>query len=258
MSSILGNFYKVIGTVLDYFFEGLIFIVSLLVQIFKSVQQVIISLFLFGGCLVFFLFLLPLGMSRRSIGPFGLLFIIFLFPLIGTVAVSYLKYLQYMITEYFYEKADYHLLGKNVTYEKMGDYGKRYQRKIKEEQEKAREEAFRKQFEDFLGGAQFQWHYGPFDQGFDDFSRGYQGQQGGYYQQTQSPSGFKVKYEEAARTLGVPVTADKYEIKLAYRKLAKMYHPDINKNPNATQMFQQINDAYEFMSDENIARYKRM
>ena len=49
-----------------------------------------------------------------------------------------------------------------------------------------------------------------------------------------------------------------YEIKLAYRKKAKKYHPDLNKSPDATEMFQRINEAYEFLSDENIERYKNI
>lgn len=258
MNRILGNINKGLGTFFDYLFEFLISFVSLLVSIFKSAQQVLLTIFLFGGCFILLLFMNVLIFNLKS-WPFLLILMILIFPLIGSIAVSYLKYLQYMITEYFYEKADYYLLGKNVTYEKMGDYGKRYQRKVKEEQKKAQEEAFRRQFEDFLGGSNFQWHYGPFDQGFEEeFYRQQTG--GGYYQQRQasSPSSFRQKYEEATATLGVSPDADKYEIKLAYRKMAKMYHPDINKEVDATQKFQQISDAYEFLSDENIARYKRL
>lgn len=69
---------------------------------------------------------------------------------------------------------------------------------------------------------------------------------------------FKKKYEESCDLLGVGYNADKYEIKLAYRKKAKQYHPDLNKSPDATRMFQQINNAYEFLSDDNIDRYNNM
>ena len=58
--------------------------------------------------------------------------------------------------------------------------------------------------------------------------------------------------------LGINYAADKYEIKLAYRKKAKEYHPDINKAANATEMFQKINDAYEFLNEDNIERYKKL
>lgn len=49
--------------------------------------------------------------------------------------------------------------------------------------------------------------------------------------------------------LGVEKTATPEEIKSAYRKLAKQYHPDVNKSPDATQKFKDINEAYEVLSD---------
>ena len=58
--------------------------------------------------------------------------------------------------------------------------------------------------------------------------------------------------------LGLPMDADIYQVKLAYRKKAKEYHPDINRAENATETFQKINDAYEFLSEGNIERYKKL
>ena len=49
--------------------------------------------------------------------------------------------------------------------------------------------------------------------------------------------------------LKVGRTADKTEIKKAYRKLAKQYHPDVNKEPGAEDQFHQIQEAYEVLSD---------
>ena len=69
---------------------------------------------------------------------------------------------------------------------------------------------------------------------------------------------FKSRYEKSCALLGVPIDTDKYQVKLAYRKKAKEYHPDINQSPDATKKFQEINEAYEFMSDENIQRYNQM
>src|SRR5699024_373169 len=69
---------------------------------------------------------------------------------------------------------------------------------------------------------------------------------------------FVTKYKKSCDILEVDYNADKYAIKLAYRKMAKKYHPDINKSENATEKFQEINNAYDFLSDENIKRYNRI
>ena len=50
-------------------------------------------------------------------------------------------------------------------------------------------------------------------------------------------------------TLGVSKNASADEIKSAYRKLAKQYHPDINKAPEAQAKFKEINEAYEVLGD---------
>jgi len=49
--------------------------------------------------------------------------------------------------------------------------------------------------------------------------------------------------------LGVSKTATDAEIKSAFRKLAKKYHPDINKEPEAEQKFKEIGEAYAVLSD---------
>jgi curved DNA-binding protein len=49
--------------------------------------------------------------------------------------------------------------------------------------------------------------------------------------------------------LGVPRTASQDEIQRAYRKLARTYHPDINKDPGAEEKFKDISEAYQVLSD---------
>ncbi|KAE7997308.1 hypothetical protein FH972_001954 [Carpinus fangiana] len=51
-------------------------------------------------------------------------------------------------------------------------------------------------------------------------------------------------------TLGVPKSANSKEIKAAYRRLARQYHPDVNKQPGATEKFKEISAAYEVLSDD--------
>ena len=50
--------------------------------------------------------------------------------------------------------------------------------------------------------------------------------------------------------LGVARTADKEEIKRAFRRLARQYHPDVNQSPEAETKFKEINEAYEVLSDD--------
>ncbi|PPS20214.1 hypothetical protein GOBAR_AA00340 [Gossypium barbadense] len=50
--------------------------------------------------------------------------------------------------------------------------------------------------------------------------------------------------------LGVSKNASKSDIKSAYRKLARNYHPDVNKEAGAEQKFKEISEAYEVLSDD--------
>ena len=56
--------------------------------------------------------------------------------------------------------------------------------------------------------------------------------------------------------LGVSRNASADEIKSAYRKLAKKYHPDLNKAPDAAEKFKEVNEAYEGLGDaDKRAKY---
>lgn len=54
--------------------------------------------------------------------------------------------------------------------------------------------------------------------------------------------------------LGVSKTASQDEIKSAFRKLAKKYHPDVSKEENAEEKFKEVQEAYAVLSDENKRR----
>ena len=59
--------------------------------------------------------------------------------------------------------------------------------------------------------------------------------------------------------LGVAKDADEAEIKKAYRKLVRKYHPDVSKEPDAAERTVEINRAYETLSDkEKRAEYDEM
>ena len=59
-------------------------------------------------------------------------------------------------------------------------------------------------------------------------------------------------------TLGVSRNAEQDEIKRAYRKLARKYHPDVNKEASAEETFKEVSRAYEVLSEPEIrARYDR-
>src|SRR5579872_6090166 len=54
--------------------------------------------------------------------------------------------------------------------------------------------------------------------------------------------------------LGVSRSASAEEIKRAFRNLARKYHPDVNKQPDAEARFKEINEAYEILSDPSKRR----
>lgn len=58
-----------------------------------------------------------------------------------------------------------------------------------------------------------------------------------------------VAYKDYYEILGVSKAATEQEIKSAYRKLAKKYHPDVNKTPGAEQKYKDVNEAYEVLHD---------
>lgn len=54
--------------------------------------------------------------------------------------------------------------------------------------------------------------------------------------------------------LGIAQTATEQEIKQAYRRMARQWHPDVCREPNATEMFRAVSDAYNVLSDSLLRR----
>lgn len=271
MKYLWGQFLYILAKATDGFFGLLIGGLSLMVEGVERIRSYFAPLL---GCMAFGIisspfFLFPILSLPRWAWIFIL--ILLFFPMIGRNGVAALNYGRYVLSEYLYDLSNYYKKGTDSK-KSFSSYGPRYRRKRWEEEERKRKEAQREQrekwdkiFNDFFsGGGSTGAGFGYYD--FSDFGRGHSqnnaGSSGGYegyrQSQTQSPVGaFKKEYEANCDILGLAYTATEYEVKLAYRKLAKKYHPDINKEAGATRRFQEINKAYEFLSKENIERYKR-
>ncbi|MBZ2174241.1 DnaJ domain-containing protein [Schnuerera sp. xch1] len=255
LGKILSSITEVISIVLDI----LIGIINFTVTLVNTIARGFIALIGMGGCLLLFMLAGPFGILML-LNPYVILTILFfvVFPLLGTKFVSYLKYIKYMLTEYLFDRANYLMYGTNSKYASFSEYGYRYKkaeeaRKRKEQQQ--RQEQQRKEWEERFK----QWQEYQNSQRTYDNYRGYRQYTGSNQQAYSNPTTeFKKKYEESCDLLNVSYSADKYQIKLAYRKKAKEYHPDINKSANATEMFQKVNNAYEFLNDDNIRRYKNI
>lgn len=68
-----------------------------------------------------------------------------------------------------------------------------------------------------------------------------------------------MEYKDYYKTLGVARDAKEEDIKRAYRKLARKYHPDVSKEANAEEHFKEVQEAYEVLKDkEKRAAYDQL
>lgn len=250
MRKVLGNFYKGVGRVLEIITEILIVVLDLVIGLIDNVRKLfaVFGLLIILGLIFPFLGIILLMNRYVQIA----LLVFFVVPVLGKGLINFLRYSQYVITEYFYDKSEYYLTGKSQRFTGLGGYSADYWRKKEEaqrresqrrayEQQKMWEEMFRNYYEQASRNS--------------NYGGQYTNNSGNFYNPTND---FITKYKESCRILGIEPTTDKYAIKLAYRKMAKKYHPDINKSPDATEKFQKINEANEFLSEANIDRYEKL
>lgn len=242
---------KILGAVVN----GLSYIVNLLSSI--SVFLVLIGI----GFLTLGSFLLPLVLIFLLSSPFFwlIIFVFFIVPFLGKKFISFLRYINYSLCEYLNDYGNF-LLGNNKGYSSFKEYKRKYERAQEEERQREREERQRREKEEW------ERRFNAFNEYFSNqggYYGGYQGYQGYGYQNagtTYDPySDFKNKFENACRVLEFNTyDIDFYQVKLQYRKLAKKYHPDLNRDRDTTEKFQEINSAFEFLTEENIKRYNQM
>ena len=58
-----------------------------------------------------------------------------------------------------------------------------------------------------------------------------------------------MKYKDYYKILGLARDASTDDIKKAYRRLARKYHPDVSKEPRAEEKFKELGEAYETLKD---------
>ena len=255
------------GKIVYYFTKALEFIYDLVENILEVIINAADSIRLFIIPIVLFFVIgivtIPLLLLLVFTGPGAFLLIativVFSISILGRSVLNSFRKVKYVQINFLYDYARYKMEDgvENKSYQFYKDkYDEIQRRKFEEElrrEEERRRERQRQQ--------EKQWRE-FFEQNFG----GYSSSQGGYggYQGSSSQGrpgafvGFKQKYEEACDVLGVPYDADSSTIKAAYRKLAKKYHPDISKERHAEEMFKKVNNAFDFLSEENVRRYKNM
>ena len=262
MKKFFGKFLIKLSKFLDKIFGSIILGLSYVVNLLSSISVYLILLGI--GMLFLGIFAIPLLLILIVSPIFWILiFVFFIVPFLGKKFISFLKYSNYILCEYLNDYGNY-LLGTKSSYYDFSQYSREYEKKINDQARKEREERQRQEREewekrfsswnDFFKSGQGGFYQNYTNQGY------YQNYGGNSYNGYSDPySDFKNKFEKSCKELEFDnFDIDFYQVKLQYRKLAKKYHPDLNRDSDTTKKFQEINSAFEFLTEENIRRYKGM
>ena len=68
-----------------------------------------------------------------------------------------------------------------------------------------------------------------------------------------------MQYKDYYKIMGLARNATQDEVKRAYRKLARKYHPDVSKEPDAESKFKELGESYEVLKDpQKRAAYDKL
>lgn len=258
-----GKFLYKLGRLIDVVLGFIIDLLDTILGVMRSIGRVIImAVMALFFMTVMFLFIGVVGiLLLPTIVKLGFIFVVI--PFILDILNRALKILKFGLTEYLYDKSNYLIDGESMRFSSFIEYFKEYirneeEKKRRAEEERIRqEEARRKAYYEEQERRQREFFESMFGGGFSGgFNQGSYENYGNFSGVTDL--GFREKFEKACDTLGISYNTTKEEVRKAFRQMAKKYHPDINKSEDATEVFQRINEANEFLTEENINRYKNM